>query len=257
MYVLLLIHAMDHCVAPGLKGTFSLHTGNKLSLIQFSSAWGHSLFFFLTDPPYFFSHSVSWAGDRLPAGRWGPEWSKTFCTASTSNISITWELLRNSALRPHKPTEAEAISQDPQVICVHSEVWDVLIQGKPIPLASDFQKEACCPIQANKMWRMFCWELLLILLEEIPSFWMVRGMWCLQLLQLSCDSLRIKLAQSGGQRQKKHRGAEWGIALGQPWSLRNHWTSNNKFLLFRPLWVVFNYLQVESILTSSPQYKAL
>lgn len=86
------------CVAPGLKGTFWLHTGNKLSLINPHLHGAVPSSFFLTDP-YIPSITVSRGQVAAPAGGCGPS-SLRLSSVPTSNISITWEHLGSLSWGP-------------------------------------------------------------------------------------------------------------------------------------------------------------
>lgn len=200
-----------------LKVTCLLCTGYKYLWYSFYLHGAIPSSFSLTDPPSFSSHSPCGQVTTLPAGvGWGPAWSKALQGAQqqcqhhlgASEKCQLWGLapnLLNQKLFYKIPSDLWA--------CYWSRVTDLRETHSCCQwLVQDW---ACDPIQANNRCRMFCWELLLILLGESPSFWMLCGMWCLGLLQLSCSN-KIKLAHIGC-RQKKFRKEELGVfAFSQP-----------------------------------------
>lgn len=164
-------------MAPGLKGTFWLHTGNKLSLINSHLHGAIPSSSFLTDPRFLQSQCLM--------GRWQPQLeggdppSQKLSGVSTSNISITWEHLGSLSWGPTPNLLNHNLFYKIPRWSVCMLKFEMHWSNETPPSKWFVQELACDPIQENEMWR-FCGELLLILLGEIPS-WMLCGMWHLEL----------------------------------------------------------------------------
>lgn len=174
----------------------------QVSLIQFLFAWGHSLFLLPNRSPKFLQPQSLWAGNNTPSWGGGGDLRGLRLCRCPSNVSITWKPLRNVSSGLALTYWTGSCFTRSQVTC------DMLLierslgsKGNSFLLPVTGSRLGMWSYQANNRCRMFCWELLLILLEKVPPSECCVGCDVWDFCSYACSN-KIKLAPEDAKTEE-------------------------------------------------------
>lgn len=164
-----------------------------------------------------------WAHGSSPSCEWGWD-SLRFCSVLTCNIRITRELVRAVGWGL---TQASWIRiwfwKFPQVICVHTEVWEALIQEISIPTDSDwFKNKHVAQFKPMRCEECFSGSFYSLLWEKLPPLNVV---WNVTPRTSTAILFQYK-DKAGPETEQTQWSRVYVTALGWCWSLCHLWISN-------------------------------